>query len=63
MATIHRCDGCGTETPCSFDAAVESGVLYLDEHRAPPRHFCGWSCLATYATAKMLVDGATEAGP
>lgn len=65
MAAVYRCDGCGTETPCTtVMAPSDAGWLCLDEyHGQHSRHFCGWPCLAEFATARVLVDGATEAGP
>ena len=63
MSQVNTCDGCRAQIPRGPGSHIHLASACTGE--VPEMlDFCGWPCLAEYATARVMIDGVTgEAGP
>lgn len=67
MAAFVRCDTCRAEIPGPQKEEDWPpdwlGVARMDtsvSHTRAHEYFCSWRCLAEYATARAMIDSATD---
>lgn len=61
MSRFVRCDQCRKEI--DVNAIMDTDDLWpciLTASDEPDPSFCGWSCLADYAAARVLIESAGE---